>query len=182
MKRNRASDLSGTFLVNRYKYLLDLVTEFQESDHLEDKLQVLGNLANFAYDPINHDFLKQVGAIDLFIDNLAENHIQITQFSLTGISNLCANADLVEFILSRFGHEVIANCLLSLDTETVLASLTCLYYLAFDHRDIIDQQLIKCVSSLRNSSEKRLQVLATVFLEDFESRPEQLTSGSQCLA
>lgn len=172
MKSSRTSKTSGTFLVNRYKYLLNLVTEFQESDNLDDKLQVLGNLANFAYDPINHDFLKQVGAVDLFIDSLGESDKQIVRFSLTGLSNLCANADFADFVLSRFGHEVIANCLTSLDIETVLASLTCLIFLAFDHRHIVDQQLATCVASLKNSSDKRLQVLSSVFLEDFEPHSE----------
>ena len=33
----------------------------------EHKLQVLANLANFAYDPINYEFMKQLNIIDLFL-------------------------------------------------------------------------------------------------------------------
>jgi len=31
------------------------------------KLQVLANLANFAYDPINYEYMRQLNAIDLFL-------------------------------------------------------------------------------------------------------------------
>ena len=31
------------------------------------KLQVLANLANFAYDPINYEYLRQLNVIDLFL-------------------------------------------------------------------------------------------------------------------
>ena len=29
--------------------------------------QVLGNLANFAYDPINYEYMRQLNVIDLFL-------------------------------------------------------------------------------------------------------------------
>jgi len=38
------------------------------SGHVVDaKLQVLANLANFAYDPINYEYLRQLNALDLFL-------------------------------------------------------------------------------------------------------------------
>jgi len=33
----------------------------------EAKLQVLANLANFAYDPINYEYLRQLNVVDLFL-------------------------------------------------------------------------------------------------------------------
>lgn len=33
------------------------------------KEQILANLANFAYDPINYGYLRQLNVIDLFIGN-----------------------------------------------------------------------------------------------------------------
>jgi len=36
---------------------------------LEAKYQVLANLANFAYDPINYDWLFELNVVDLFIGN-----------------------------------------------------------------------------------------------------------------
>jgi hypothetical protein len=35
------------------------------------KHQVLANLANFAYDPINYDFLWQLNIIDLFLGQIS---------------------------------------------------------------------------------------------------------------
>ena len=34
---------------------------------LESKLQVLANLANFAYDPINYEHLRKLNVVDLFL-------------------------------------------------------------------------------------------------------------------
>ena len=34
---------------------------------LESKLQILANLANFAYDPINYEYLRTLNVIELFI-------------------------------------------------------------------------------------------------------------------
>ena len=34
---------------------------------LESKLQILANLANFAYDPINYEYLRILNVIELFI-------------------------------------------------------------------------------------------------------------------
>jgi len=42
--------------------LLALLILFSES-----KLQVLANLANFAYDPVNYDYIRRLNVIDLFL-------------------------------------------------------------------------------------------------------------------
>ncbi|XP_051014989.1 armadillo repeat-containing protein 7 isoform X3 [Acomys russatus] len=46
--------------VGRLGYLQALVTEFQETESLDAKEQVLANLANFAYDPGNYQYLRQL--------------------------------------------------------------------------------------------------------------------------
>ena len=33
----------------------------------ESKQQVLANLANFAYDPINYDYMRRLNILDLFL-------------------------------------------------------------------------------------------------------------------
>ena len=79
---------TGPWGLGRFKYLQALVTEYQDthkqgkstrifldsklsvnfpcmpSDH---KLQVLANLANFAYDPINYEYFRQLNILDLFL-------------------------------------------------------------------------------------------------------------------
>lgn len=54
----------------------------------EAKEQVLANLANFAYDPINYEFLRKLNVIDLFLDQLSEENINFVQFGLGGLCNL----------------------------------------------------------------------------------------------
>uniref|UniRef100_A0A5F8GXU8 Armadillo repeat containing 7 n=1 Tax=Monodelphis domestica TaxID=13616 RepID=A0A5F8GXU8_MONDO len=44
----------------RLEYLQALVTEFQETASQEAKEQVLANLANFAYDPNNYQYLREL--------------------------------------------------------------------------------------------------------------------------
>ncbi|KAM5216667.1 armadillo repeat-containing protein 7 isoform 6-T7 [Hipposideros larvatus] len=46
--------------VGRLGYLQALVTEFQETESQNAKEQVLANLANFAYDPSNYQYLRQL--------------------------------------------------------------------------------------------------------------------------
>nr|XP_026260613.1 armadillo repeat-containing protein 7 isoform X2 [Urocitellus parryii] len=46
--------------VGRLGYLQALVTEFQETESQDAKEQVLANLANFAYDPSNYQYLRQL--------------------------------------------------------------------------------------------------------------------------
>ncbi|XP_013002491.1 armadillo repeat-containing protein 7 isoform X5 [Cavia porcellus] len=46
--------------VGRLAYLQALVTEFQETESQDAKEQVLANLANFAYDPSNYEYLRQL--------------------------------------------------------------------------------------------------------------------------
>lgn len=52
------------------------------------KEQVLANLANFSYDPINYDFLRSLQIINLFLDQLSETNPRLVQFAAAGICNL----------------------------------------------------------------------------------------------
>ena len=37
--------------------------------------QVLGNLANFAYDPINYEYMRQLNVIDLFLGEYLNHYV-----------------------------------------------------------------------------------------------------------
>ena len=58
---------TGPWGVGRFRYLQALVTEFQDTNKQEHKLQVLANLANFAYDPINYEHFRRLNILDLFL-------------------------------------------------------------------------------------------------------------------
>ncbi|XP_070336089.1 armadillo repeat-containing protein 7 isoform X4 [Odocoileus virginianus] len=68
--------------VGRLGYLQALVTEFQETQSQDAKEQVLANLANFAYDPANYQYLRQLQVLDLFLDSLSEENETLVEFAI----------------------------------------------------------------------------------------------------
>ncbi|XP_027482091.1 armadillo repeat-containing protein 7 isoform X2 [Zalophus californianus] len=68
--------------VGRLGYLQALVTEFQETESQDAKEQVLANLANFAYDPNNYQYLRQLQVLDLFLDSLSEENETLVEFAI----------------------------------------------------------------------------------------------------
>lgn len=46
------------------------------------KEQVLANLANFAYDPGNYQYLRQLQVLDLFLDSLSEENETLIKFAI----------------------------------------------------------------------------------------------------
>ncbi|XP_027281505.1 nuclear pore complex protein Nup85 isoform X7 [Cricetulus griseus] len=70
--------------VGRLGYLQALVTEFQETESQDAKQQVLANLANFAYDPSNYQYLRQLQVLDLFLDSLSEENETLVKFAIAG--------------------------------------------------------------------------------------------------
>lgn len=46
------------------------------------KEQVLANLANFAYDPSNYQYLRQLQVVDLFLDSLSEENETLVEFAI----------------------------------------------------------------------------------------------------
>jgi len=70
----------------------------------EAKEQVLANLANFAYDPINYEFLRKLNVIDLFLDQLSEENTNFVQFGLGGLCNLAlGNCAFVYILVVKMG-------------------------------------------------------------------------------
>ncbi|XP_033038018.1 armadillo repeat-containing protein 7 isoform X1 [Trachypithecus francoisi] len=74
--------------VGRLGYLQALVTEFQETQSQDAKEQVLANLANFAYDPSNYEYLRQLQVLDLFLDSLSEENEALVEFAIAPSSSL----------------------------------------------------------------------------------------------
>lgn len=49
----------------------------------------MANLANFAYDPINYGYIRQLKIIDLFLHTLSEDNLKLIRFAVGGICNVC---------------------------------------------------------------------------------------------
>ncbi|UYV80641.1 ARMC7, partial [Cordylochernes scorpioides] len=118
-------------------------------DHVsEAKEQVLANLANFAYDPINYDFFRKLNIIPMFLDVTLPNQVlnssksggatdnlggekgRLQEFATAGLCNCCLDPANRAIIVARSGAlRRLAGCLASPCEETVLSALTTAVFL-----------------------------------------------------
>jgi len=69
--------------------------------YLDSKLQVLANLANFAYDPVNYQHIRTQKVIDLFIEQLSSDDNKLIAFAAAGLCNLVnGNNYCIVFLMS----------------------------------------------------------------------------------
>lgn len=47
------------------------------------------NLANFSYDPVNFDYLRESKAVELFLQLLSSPNPILTLHAIAGLCNLC---------------------------------------------------------------------------------------------
>ncbi|XP_022063801.1 armadillo repeat-containing protein 7 [Acanthochromis polyacanthus] len=165
---------------DRFEYLQTLVTEFQDTDSEEAKEQVLANLANFAYDPKNMDYLKELQVADLFLDMLTEDNENFVEFGLGGLCNLSMDPECRDVILQSDGINLVTNCLSSQREETVLSAVTTLMNLVTpsSHSQITHPSILQCMLRFSLSESPRLRNLAAVFLQDCCSE-EQVSRAQQ---
>jgi hypothetical protein len=166
---------TGPYGVGRFSFLQSLVTEYQDITSHEAKFQVLANLANFAYDPINYEYLRQLNVIDLFLDCLSESDPKLVEFAIGGICNLCLDKINKQYILDNDGVKLICHCLSSDNEETVLSAITALMYLVTPESKpiITTAQIIDAMLRFSNSKNPRVSNLASVFVSDYCS-PEDV--------
>lgn len=163
---NEKGDKSGR---GRFQYLQALVTEFQDTHKEESKRQILANLANFAYDPMNYEYLRKLNVIDLFIDMTSEKDEQFVEFGISGLCNLCLDKENKAYILQNDGVNAAVTCLSSSNEETVLNAITTLMFLVTPEskKEIASEEITDCMKQLAESSNQRLKNLAVIFLEDY---------------
>lgn len=155
--------------VGRLGYLQALVTEFQETQSQDAREQVLANLANFAYDPNNYPYLRQLQVLDLFLDSLSEENETLVEFALGGLCNLCPDRANQEHIVQTGGVPLVINCLSSPNEETVLSAITTLMFLSSGPgrpAEISALPVVQCMLRFSLSASARLRNLARLFLED----------------
>ncbi|KAF2898311.1 hypothetical protein ILUMI_07864 [Ignelater luminosus] len=156
--------------VGRYQFLSLLVQEFQKSTTLESKQQVLANLANFSYDPINYEFIRQLNVIDIFLKELSGNSNEdLLHFSLSGLCNLSPDPKNGECIIKSNGVFLVSQLLLHKNVEISLNALSILIFLITpeSHASITTPEIINKVLHYHASSNQRLKNLGTIFLEDY---------------
>lgn len=111
----------------------------------EYRLQVLANLANFAYDPINYEHFRKLNILDLFLDVVAEDtDDKAIEFAIGGVCNCCLDKLNKQYLVENDGVELAVKCLSSANEETVLSAITTLMYLTTPQTKKGTKQYIKC--------------------------------------
>ncbi|CAH2099736.1 unnamed protein product [Euphydryas editha] len=154
---------------DRENYLSLLVDEYINTNSLDAKCQVLANLANFAYDPINYVYIRDVGVLDIFIHVLKnEQNDKLINFAASGICNLCIDPDNVEYFLNHDALKPITKLLKSTQNDTVADAVTICIYLFNSHAKtaISTPEVVQDMHNLKNSNNTIVSNLASIFLDD----------------
>jgi len=155
----------------RFEYLEQLVSEFQITSSIEAKEQVLANLANFAYDPMNFEYLRKLRVIDIFLENIQDlSNSTLAEFSIGGLCNLVLDKTNKEYIIKNGGVQFVINLLSSDVEEIVLSAVTTLMFLVTPatKKEVTATPVIEWMLQFSSQlSNRRLSNLATVFLQDY---------------
>ncbi|KAL2641949.1 hypothetical protein R1flu_009536 [Riccia fluitans] len=163
----RQKERAGKYGTPRLEYLQQLVTEFQQTVSEEAKEQIVAHLANFGYDPLNYEYLRQLHVQDLFLDCLTEPNEKLVEFAVGGISNCCPDPANAAVIVSSGGIPLLISCLSSPVENTVLSTVTSLYYLCTPstRKEILIPQVIEAIRAYAASDANcRFRNIATAFL------------------
>uniref|UniRef100_A0A1D1Z443 Armadillo repeat-containing protein 7 n=1 Tax=Anthurium amnicola TaxID=1678845 RepID=A0A1D1Z443_9ARAE len=125
----RQVERTGRYGTPRLQYLQELVAQFQNATDEESKERIVAHLANFAYDPYNYTFLRQLNVLELFLDCITEPNEKLVEFGAGGICNSCADPANAEVIAGCGGIPLIILCLSSPVKNTVSYALGALFYL-----------------------------------------------------
>eukprot|EP00057_Strongylocentrotus_purpuratus_P034691 XP_796216.1 PREDICTED: armadillo repeat-containing protein 7 [Strongylocentrotus purpuratus] len=166
--------------IGRLQHLQNLVTEFQQTQDDGCREQVLANLANFAYDPLNYEHIRQLNVMDLFLDTLSEPSEKLVEFGIGGLCNLALDKENKAHILANDGVSLVKDCLSSPNEETVLSAITTLMYLMTpaSKEEITAPSIVECMHRFTGSSSKRTSNLANVFLQDYCTPDQRLKAQS----
>lgn len=171
---------SGKKGVDRPQYLKELVEEFHTSENFECKKQVLANLANFAYDPINYQWFRRLKIIDIFLNQASEGPPALQSFAVSGLCNLALDLENKSYILKNGGVSFLYECLLAEDEATLTSAITTLMFLVTPESksEITSTKVVKQMLSKAKSDNPRIQNLAKIFLLDYCS-PEQVKMAEE---
>ncbi|XP_029653512.1 armadillo repeat-containing protein 7 [Octopus sinensis] len=173
---------TGEYGVGRLSYLQSLVTEFEETTSDDAKKEILANLANFGYDPLNYGFFRQLNILDLFLDSLEDNDEKMVEFSIAGLCNCCLDEKNKEFIIKNDGVNLVKkHCLSGANEETLISALTCLMFLITpgSKKAILTEDFTKRIIDWSGNPNARIKNLATIFIEDYFNKEDKVKSEDQ---
>ncbi|RDX69062.1 Armadillo repeat-containing protein 7 [Mucuna pruriens] len=164
----RQQDRTGRYGTPRLQFLQELVTQFQNASEDETREKILANLANFAYDPYNYNFLRQLNVLELFVDCLTEPNEKLVEFGIGGICNSCVDPANSAIVTKFGGIPLIIQCLSSPVRNTVNYALGALYYVCNEsnREEILKPEVIDVIRRYAAAEEVNVNFsnLAKVFL------------------
>ncbi|KAL6432509.1 hypothetical protein ACFW04_006824 [Cataglyphis niger] len=167
--KERLIQRTGKNGIGRYDFLKLLAIEYKTTKSKDAKEQVLANLANFAYDPINYGYMRQLQIIDIFLDSLSENNQKLVCFAIGGICNLCLDAINKIYILRNRGVKLVSSLLSSQNEDIVLSAISTLMFLitSESRKEITSSEIIKRMLEFSCDTNIRIKNLAIIFLNDY---------------
>ncbi|XP_059642194.1 uncharacterized protein LOC132284140 [Cornus florida] len=170
----RQEERTGKYGTPRVKYLQDLVSQFQNTTSEESKEKIVANLANFAYDPYNYTFLRQLNVLELFLDCITEPNEKLVEFGIGGICNSCVDPANAAIVSQCDGIPLIIQCLSSPVRNTVNYALGALYYLcnASNKEEILKPEVVDVIERYAAAGAVSLNFsnLAQAFLDKHVSK------------
>ncbi|CAA6669674.1 unnamed protein product [Spirodela intermedia] len=165
----RQAERTGRHGTPRLQYLQELVAQFQNATNEELKERIAAHLANFAYDPYNYSFLRQLNVLELFLDCITESNEKLVEFGAGGICSSCVDPANAAVIVECGGIPLIIMCLSSPVKNTVNSALGALYYLCSPSTkaEILKPEVIDLVRryAVPGSDDVCLRNLAMAFLD-----------------
>ncbi|KAL4299499.1 hypothetical protein AHAS_Ahas17G0107000 [Arachis hypogaea] len=165
----RQQERTGKYGSPRFQYLQELVSQFQNTADEEAKERILANLANFAYDPYNYNFLRQLNILELFLDCMTEPNEKLVEFGVGGICNSCADQANIAIVSKFGGIPLIIQCLSSPVRNTVNYALGALYYVCNESNkeEILKPEVIDAIKRYAAAEEVSASFsnLAKAFLD-----------------
>lgn len=143
----RQIERTGKYGTARPQYLQELVSQFQSTTNEESKEKIVSHLANFAYDPYNYSFLRQLNVLELFLDCLTEPNEKLIEFGAGGICNSCVDPSNAAIIIQCGGIPMIIECLSSPVRNTVSYAFGALYYLcnSSSKKEILKPEVVEVI-------------------------------------
>ncbi|XP_073307510.1 uncharacterized protein [Primulina huaijiensis] len=170
----RQKERAGKYGSSRVQYLQELVSQFQIASDEETKEKIVANLANFAYDPYNYTFLRQLNVIELFLDCLTEPNERLVEFGVGGICNACADPTNAAVVIQCGGIPLVIQCLSSPVGNTVSYALGALYYLCnpSTEEEILKPEVVEVIEKFAGAGAVNVSLrnLARAFLDKHISK------------
>ncbi|CAO3580487.1 unnamed protein product [Absidia cylindrospora] len=169
--RKYITDRHGQSSPNRLQYLQQLVQEYSTTDSLESKQQVLANLANFSYNPVNYNWLWEINVV---IFSYVKDKL-LQEFGMGGLANICLEPRHQYYIASDPKHiDIITSYVRTkrsnITTNTILNALVTLMLLlgSEDQSSILTNDLKGGITRLQaDTTNSAISNMATLFLQDY---------------